>query len=141
MQFHGDFGPGGVSSRRNLSCCNNSLFLDIWNQKITNTYNNSVFEIINVFWTNSLLYHWIFWNFSGSNFLDYNTLNSNHIFAQELGIFIVELGVGICVFSVMLLIFYLFLSRGKMISILLLNYWVAMILIALGIFIVISKAI
>ena len=51
--------------------------------------------------------------FSGSNFLDYNTLNSNHIFAQELGIFIVELGVGICVFSVMLLIFYLFVSRGK----------------------------
>ena len=51
--------------------------------------------------------------FSGSNFLDYNTLNSNNIFAQELGIFIVELGVGICVFSVMLLIFYLFISREK----------------------------
>ena len=85
VQFHGDFGPGGGFQAGVILAAAIILYC------ITG----------------------FFGIFSGSNFLDYNTLNSNHIFAQELGIFIVELGVGICVFSVMLLIFYLFVSRGR----------------------------
>lgn len=46
--------------------------------------------------------------FHGKNFLDYNALSINHIVAQKMGIFIIELGVGITVFSSILFIYTLF---------------------------------
>jgi len=44
----------------------------------------------------------------GGNFLDYNVLHSSAVSGQQWGIILVELGVGITVFSVMLLVFYVF---------------------------------
>jgi len=49
----------------------------------------------------------------GHNFLDYNALSSNPASGQKLGILIIELGVGLTVFSVMLLIFYVFVQRNE----------------------------
>ena len=49
----------------------------------------------------------------GGNFLDYNVLASNVITGQHIGIVVIELGVGITVSSVMLLIFFTFTRRGK----------------------------
>ena len=52
--------------------------------------------------------------FKGGNFLDYNALDPEHpSHGQHLGILLVELGVGITVFSAMLMIFYKFALRGK----------------------------
>jgi multicomponent Na+:H+ antiporter subunit B len=48
----------------------------------------------------------------GGNFLDYFVLSHDPVSGQHLGIFLVELGVGITVFGVMLTIFYLFAGRG-----------------------------
>jgi multicomponent Na+:H+ antiporter subunit B len=42
----------------------------------------------------------------GGNFLDYNVLLHDPVHGQHLGIFLVELGVGITVWSVMLVIYY-----------------------------------
>ena len=49
----------------------------------------------------------------GSNYLDYNALAEDHPAAQQLGILLVELGVGVTVSSVMLVIYFTFAERGR----------------------------
>lgn len=51
--------------------------------------------------------------FLGGNFLDYDVLAHDHIHGQHLGIVMVELGVLITVFGVMVLIFYAFAGRRR----------------------------
>ncbi len=51
--------------------------------------------------------------FLGGNFLDYNVLAEQPVAGQHLGILIIELGVGITVSSVMLLIFFTFAGRNR----------------------------
>lgn len=48
----------------------------------------------------------------GGSFLDYDALAHDPVHGQHLGILLVELGVGITVASVMLIIFFAFASRG-----------------------------
>lgn len=50
--------------------------------------------------------------FAGGNFLDYNVLAQDGVSGQHLGIFLIELGIGITVASVMVIIFYAFAERG-----------------------------
>ncbi|KPJ90072.1 MAG: cation:proton antiporter [Gammaproteobacteria bacterium SG8_11] len=49
----------------------------------------------------------------GGKFLDYNVLAADPVAGQHLGILIIELGVGITVSSVMLIIFFAFAGRGR----------------------------
>ena len=49
----------------------------------------------------------------GGNFLEYGVLASTPVAGQHLGILVIELGVGITVSSVMLLIFFTFAGYGK----------------------------
>jgi len=49
----------------------------------------------------------------GGNFLDYNQLSADPVAGQHLGIMLVELGVGVTVSSVMLLIYFSFAERGR----------------------------
>lgn len=49
---------------------------------------------------------------AGGNFLDYSVLAEDPIEGQHLGIFLIELGVGITVASVMIIIFFAFAERG-----------------------------
>ncbi len=48
---------------------------------------------------------------SGGNFLDYSVLADDPIVGQHIGIIVIELGVGITVASVMVLIFFCFVSQ------------------------------
>ena len=48
---------------------------------------------------------------SNKPFLDYNALSSNPVSGQHLGILLVEAGVGLAVFSTILLIYYSFSGR------------------------------
>ena len=50
---------------------------------------------------------------AGQPFLDYSALARDPVHGQHLGVLLVELGVGIAVFSVVLLIFYAFSGRGR----------------------------
>jgi multicomponent Na+:H+ antiporter subunit B len=54
----------------------------------------------------------------GHNFLDYSALAHDPVHGQHLGILLIELGVGIAVFAVLLVIFYAFsgLRRPKLLS-------------------------
>ncbi len=47
----------------------------------------------------------------GGNFLDYSFLRLDNLQGQELGIMLIEIGVGMTVFSVIMLIFYSFGER------------------------------
>jgi multicomponent Na+:H+ antiporter subunit B len=48
----------------------------------------------------------------GGNFLDYNVLAGDPVLGQHIGIILVELGVGICVASVMMSVFFNFSARA-----------------------------
>lgn len=48
----------------------------------------------------------------GGNFLDYNVLAADPVAGQHLGILLIELGVGVTVWSVMVTIFFAFAGRG-----------------------------
>jgi multicomponent Na+:H+ antiporter subunit B len=50
---------------------------------------------------------------AGGAYLDYNRLASDPVAGQHLGILVIELGVGITVSSVMLLIFFTFAGRNE----------------------------
>ncbi|MBX6322379.1 MAG: cation:proton antiporter, partial [Rhodospirillaceae bacterium] len=49
----------------------------------------------------------------GANYLDYSALAHDPVHGQELGIGLIELGVGITVASVMVAIFFNFADRGR----------------------------
>jgi len=49
----------------------------------------------------------------GGEFLNYSVLLPNSVEGQKMGIMLIELGVGITVFAVMLLIFYVFAQRKE----------------------------
>ena len=49
----------------------------------------------------------------GGEFLNYSVLASNSVAGQHLGILVIELGVGITVSAVMLIIFFTFAGRGR----------------------------
>ncbi len=49
----------------------------------------------------------------GGNFLDYDMLAESPVTGQHIGIMVIELGVGITVSAIMLMIFYAFASRGR----------------------------
>ena len=48
---------------------------------------------------------------NNGNFLNYSTLLQNPVHGQHLGILLIELGVGITVSSVMMIIFFTFTGR------------------------------
>jgi multicomponent Na+:H+ antiporter subunit B len=50
---------------------------------------------------------------NGGKFLGYSLLSADAVHGQELGIMLVEMGVGLTVFSVMMIIFYMFAERSK----------------------------
>ncbi|MDX1442885.1 MAG: Na(+)/H(+) antiporter subunit B [Gammaproteobacteria bacterium] len=49
----------------------------------------------------------------GGNYLDYSALLENDLAGQHVGIIVIELGVGITVASVMLIIFFAFAGRAR----------------------------
>jgi multicomponent Na+:H+ antiporter subunit B len=49
----------------------------------------------------------------GGNFLDYGVLAHEPAHGQHLGIFLVELGVGVTVAATMVTVFFNFASRGR----------------------------
>lgn len=46
-------------------------------------------------------------------FLQYSTFSKNNILAQKIGIIVIELGVGMTVFAVFMIIYYLFIKYIK----------------------------
>ncbi len=114
VQFHGDFGPGGGFQAGVIFSVAIILYSLVYGlDAAEKIIPENILRILASFGV--LLYAGvgIVSLFLGGNYLDYSVLGSTQIAGQHLGILLVELGVGITVSSVMLIIFFAFSGRGR----------------------------
>jgi multicomponent Na+:H+ antiporter subunit B len=114
VQFHGDFGPGGGFQAGVIFSAALILYslvfgLDTAEKIIPPRWLRGLAALGVVIYAGvgvaSLLL--------GGEYLNYSLLGSNQIAGQHLGILLVELGVGITVAAVMLILFFAFAGRGR----------------------------
>lgn len=114
VQFHGDFGPGGGFQAGVILCVAFIFYALVFGlETIELILPPHVLRILAS--TGIFIYigTGVVTMLMGGNFLDYNLLAKNPVEGQHIGIIIIELGVGITVSAVMLMIFYAFASRGR----------------------------
>ena len=112
VQFHGDFGPGGGFQAGAIFSAGLILYSLVFGfDKLVSAVSPRVLELISV--TGVLLYIGVGFlcMLLGGEFLNYTVLGDTQVAGQHLGILLVEFGVFLTVFSVLLLIFYCFVSR------------------------------
>lgn len=114
VQFHGDFGPGGGFQAGVIMSAAIILYslvfgLDAAEQVIPSFILRVLASLGVLIYGGVGLVSLLL----GGNYLNYTVLASNQIAGQHLGILLVELGVGMTVFSVMLIIFFAFAGRGR----------------------------
>ena len=114
VQFHGDYGPGGGFQAGVILSVAFILYalvfgLDTAEQVLP----PDVLRILAS--TGVLLYAGtgVVTMLMGGNFLDYDLLALNPIKGQHIGIMLIELGIGITVSAIMLMIFYAFAGRER----------------------------
>lgn len=114
VQFHGEYSPGGGFQAGALIAAAIILFalLEGEQSALTAISQNFLTALIA---SGAMIYGLVglFGLFLGGNFLDYSVLSSDPIAGQQLGILLIEAGVGITVTGVLLSIFHAFASRGK----------------------------
>jgi multicomponent Na+:H+ antiporter subunit B len=115
VQFHGDFGPGGGFQAGVIFAAGFILYSLIFDlDALEDVARPRVLEVMTALGV--LLYGGVGATslFFGGNFLDYGVLNQHDpVHGQHLGIFLVELGVGVTVAAVMIAIFSHFAGRGR----------------------------
>lgn len=114
VQFHGDFGPGGGFQAGVIAAAAFILYALVFGlQHACSVVSPRILQLMAAFGV--LLYAGVgvFCMLKGGHFLDYNQLASDPIVGQHFGIILIELGVGITVFAVMLSIFYAFGSQTE----------------------------
>ena len=114
VQFHGDFGPGGGFQAGVIFASGFILYGLIFG--IENARRVLPARVTRVLLAVGVLLFGgtgVISFFFGHNFLDYSVLLKSSVSGQHLGIFLVELGVGITVSATMITIFYIFASQDK----------------------------
>ena len=114
VQFHGDYGPGGGFQAGVILSVAFIFYTLVFGLKTTEEILPPyVLRILAS--TGVLIYAGtgVVTMLMGGNFLDYDLLSAKPAAGQHLGILVIELGVGITVSSVMLMIFYAFAGRGR----------------------------
>lgn len=112
VQFHGDFGPGGGFQAGVIFAAAIILYAMLFGMKVARrAINQSVVQLFAAIGV--LLYGavGVMSMLNGGNFFDYNVLSDDPIAGQHLGILIIELGVGIAVATVVIIIFFNFADR------------------------------
>lgn len=113
VQFHGDFGAGGGFQAGMIFATTFVLYDLVFGDGTART-------VVPPGWLHRLaaigvlIYGGVgvYSLLAGRPFLDYSALAHDPVDGQHLGVLLVELGVGIAVFSVVLLIFYAFAGRS-----------------------------
>ena len=114
VQFHGDFGPGGGFQAGVIFSAAFILYalvfgLDSAEKIIPSSLLHKLAALGVLLYAGvgvvSLLL--------GGNYLEYTPLGKDQVAGQHLGILLVELGVGITVSSVMLILYFAFAGRGR----------------------------
>ncbi|MFT5888343.1 MAG: multicomponent Na+:H+ antiporter subunit B [Zhongshania sp.] len=112
VQFHGDYGPGGGFQAGVIFAAAIILYTMFFGVDFARrVVDITLLRFLAAF--GALLYGsvGIVSMLMGGNFLDYSVLADNPVTGQHIGIIVIELGVGITVTAVMVLIFYSFVSQ------------------------------
>ena len=107
VQFHGEYGPGGGFQAGVIFAAAVILYALVFGRDKAQLIFPS--HVIRIFVALGLLIYagvGVATMILGGNYLDYNVLLHDPLHAQHLGIFLIELGVGITVAAVMITIFY-----------------------------------
>ncbi len=110
VQINGENSPGGGFQAGVILSCPFILYSMIYGHKALAKILNPKY-IKSLCSTGILIYTFVGMYsiiFSNKNFLNYNVLAHDNITGQKLGIMIVELGIGLSIFSTMILIFFCF---------------------------------
>jgi multicomponent Na+:H+ antiporter subunit B len=114
VQFHGDFGPGGGFQAGVIFSSAFILYSLVFGldtaEKIIPPPVLKILASLGV-----LLYAGtgVASLLLGGNYLDYSVLAKTPLAGQHIGIIVIELGVGITVAAIMLIIFFAFAGRGR----------------------------
>ena len=114
VQFHGDYGPGGGFQAGVIFAAAIILYTMLFGmstaRRVINQSFIQLFAAIGVLLYGSV---GVISLLNGKNFLDYSVLSADPVAGQHLGILLIELGVGITVASVMVIIFFNFEGRRR----------------------------
>ncbi len=114
VQFHGDFGPGGGFQAGVIFAAAIILYTLFFGLEVARKVINQTF--IRVLASLGVLLYGsvgLVSLLSGKNYLDYHVFADDPQTAQHIGILVIELGVGITVACVMMLIFFSFIENIK----------------------------
>lgn len=114
VQFHGDYGPGGGFQAGVIFSVTFILYALIYG--LDTAQRVMPMGVLRALASLGVLIYagtGVAALLKGGNYLDYGTLAANPVAGQHLGILVIELGVGITVSSVMLIIFFTFAGRGR----------------------------
>ena len=110
IQLNGEYSPGGgFQAGVILAVPLISLALLLNAEIILSIVSMSFLRIIAAFGVLIYVVTGLFGIFCGKNFLDYSVFSKDY--GQKLGIFLVELGVGMTVFATILIIYFSFAAR------------------------------
>jgi multicomponent Na+:H+ antiporter subunit B len=114
VQFHGDYGPGGGFQAGVIFSVAFILYTLVFG--LTTAERVLPSSVLRIFASLGVLLY-AGTGFAtlllGGNFLNYSVLAENPVAGQHIGILVIELGVGITVASVMLIIFFAFAGREQ----------------------------
>ena len=114
VQFHGDYGPGGGFQAGVIFATGFILYAMAFG--LANIQRVIPYRLLRIMIATGLLIYigvGIGGMLLGGQFLEYNVLADDPVAGQHLGILLIELGVGITVASVILIIYYGFVSRQQ----------------------------
>ena len=114
VQFHGDFGPGGGFQAGVIFASAFILYALIFGVETARAVLPD--RVARMMLAGGVLLYagvGIVGLLKGGNYLNYSVLSQNPVHGQHLGIFLIELGVGITVCAAMIMIFMTFASRDK----------------------------
>ena len=114
VQFHGDYGPGGGFQAGVIIAASFILYALVFGvDKVMEVVSWRLLQCLTAIGV--LIYGGVgvLTMLQGANYLGYDVLDHDPVHGQELGIFLVELGVGLTVTSVMIMIFCAFAGRSR----------------------------
>lgn len=114
VQFHGDFGPGGGFQAGVIFSAGVILYALVFGTESAKQVIPPM--VLRMLASLGILIYagvGVASLLRGGEYLNYSVLGANQVAGQHLGILVIELGVGMTVMSVMLIIFFAFADRGR----------------------------
>ncbi|MGD8581458.1 MAG: Na(+)/H(+) antiporter subunit B [Gammaproteobacteria bacterium] len=114
VQFHGDYGPGGGFQAGVIFSVAFIFYTLVFGLDTTEKILPP--HLLRILASTGVLVYagtGVVTMSLGGNFLDYDLLSHEPVEGQHIGIILIELGVGMTVSSIMLMIFFAFAGRGR----------------------------